>query len=189
MNAHSHRPPGRLALCVIMALGLAACAGPQLDRLHGEPKSTWPYTVPADKRAPAAVDGVQRFIRTASKGEVEGAWLLLSAATRNALQLRAKVVGKRGFDLLRPPPPKAGPGERALHIADPVAMFALRDPVGMKVGPAPFPAHKPADGRTLEQKVTVSDAAGKQKVLTMRFEGLHWRIHKPGLGGPPKATP
>ncbi len=171
---------------IVVAAALTSCAGPQLDRLHGEPKSTFIYTVPAAKRAPAAVDGVKRFIRTANRGEVEAAWLLLSAATRNALQLRAKAIGKRGFDLLRAPPAKAGPGERALHIADPVATFAMHKPTDMRVGPAPLPAHKPADGRTLEQKVTVVNAAGKTKVLIMRFEGLHWRIHMPRVGGPPK---
>jgi len=167
---------------------LTCCAGPQLERLDGEPKSTWTFSQPTAKRTAAAVDGVQRFIRAASKGEVEAAWLQLSAATRNRLQQRAKPIGKRGFDLLRPRPTRAGAGERALHIADPVATFALHNPVAMKVGPPPLPPHKPADGRTLEQKVTVSDAAGKSKILTMRFEGLHWRIHKPDIGAPAQAT-
>ena len=165
---------------------VCACAGPQLERLDGEPKGAVPMTAARGDRTAAAVDGLQRFVRAMEGGQVESAYLLLSAETRGSLQKRAAAVGRRGFDLLRKPEDHTGPGQRALHVADPIATFAMRAPKTLTAGPPPYPAHKPADGRTIEQTVTLVDAAGKKKVVTMRFEGLHWRIHMslPGIAAP-----
>ena len=183
------RPLINLAIMGLFVGFAAACAGPHLERLDGEPKSARAYTVSPDKRIAPAVDGIERFIRAMDTGTVESAFLQLSAATRSALNQRAKVMGKRGFDLLRKPAAGMSPGEQALHIIDPVAVFAMRKPASMKAGPPPYPAHKPADGRTIEQKVVVVGANGSKKVLTMRFEGLHWRIHRPAINAPVEAGP
>lgn len=166
-----------------------ACAGPQLERLDGEPKSVWPLTAPRSQRTAPAVDGLQRFIRAMDDGAIEAAYLLLSAETRADLQKRAAVMGKRGFDLLRKPADGMSPGERALHIPDPVAKFAMHGATAMTAGPAPYPSHVPADGRTIEQTVQLVDAGGQKKVVTMRFEGLHWRVHQPDKGSPAPAGP
>lgn len=168
---------------------LSACAGPQLERLDGEPKGAASMTVARGARTAAAVDGLQRFVRAMDQGSVEAAYLLLSAETRSGLQARASAVGRRGFDLLRKPADTTSPGELALHIADPVATFAMRAPKTLTAGPPPYPAHKPADGRTIEQTVTLVNAAGEKKVVTMRFEGLHWRIHRPLAALPAPSGP
>jgi hypothetical protein len=176
-----------LATAICAPLVLTACAGPQLQRLDGEPKSTWPFTISVKNSEKPVVAGIKRFIKVAKAGRGDLVYRQLSALTKRALAQRAKAVGKRGADLLQPAPKSAGPGAAKLHIADPLAGFALRGAVSITAGPDPYPATKPADGRTIEQRVTLKTADGRERHVTMRFEGLHWRVHNPTLVVAPAA--
>ena len=173
------------ATVVGLTMALAtACSAPVIERLDGEPESAQPFTTEPAAVIPPAVDGLQRFTKAIAEGRAEAAWLQLSGETRAALRKRAATIGKSGVDLLRPMPAegKGGPIEDA-WIADPVALFALPGAVRSEPQEPPMAAHVPAEGHRIEQQVRLKDAAGKEKTVTMRFEGVAWCIHLPGLGG------
>ncbi len=165
------------------ALAAVACSAPTIERLDGEPDSARPFTTERTDIVSPAVDGLQRFVKAMEDGRVEAAWLQLSNETRAALRKRAATVNKNGVDLIRPMPAdaKGGPLEDA-WIADPIALFAMRAATSFKALEAPMAAHVPAEGHLVEQQVELTDAAGKQKTVTMRFEGVAWCVHHPSLG-------
>ncbi len=166
--------------CLLVGL-VTACAGPQLERLHGEPKAVAAFTTSPDVREKPVIAGMKEFLTAAKAGRMDVVWMRLSALTRRALDQRARTIGKRGPDLLRAPDAKASAGNRKLYIGDPLAAFAMAGAVKLVAGKAPMRADKAADGRTLEQTVTLRDKAGKERVVRMRFEGLFWRVHAPAV--------
>ncbi|GEM_PF-3432628 len=167
--------PISVLLSAMFAFG---CSGPVLERLDGEPKSTWTMTKPRTRREKPVVAGLKRFVDAAQKRDTATVYRHLSALTKRALKLRAKAIGKDPIDLLRPA--KAGStGDKKVHIGDPLVAFVLPDIVRYEPGPDPYPAATPADGRTVEQRVTVTSRNGSKREITMRFEGLDWRVHNP----------
>jgi hypothetical protein len=171
-----------ISMCLFFSLStLVACDHVQIERVAGEPASTHALTQERkDSKAPA-VDGLRRFIAAMKQGQIEAAYGQLSRGTRAALKTRAAPANKRGLDLLRAKSGEDPAPHQALHIADPIALFAMRNAISMQAGKAPLEEHKPADGRTLQQQVRLQDTAGAGKTVVMRFEGLHWRIHNPSL--------
>ena len=173
--------PGNVFFCAVLVASTVGCAGPQLERLHGEPASTNPFTTTPDHREKPVIAGIKRFITAAGAGRSDLVYRQLSALTKRALGQRAEAVGLRGPDLLRPAQASAGEGAKKVHIADPLAAFALRGATKFEAGPDPYRAEKPHDGRTIEQTVTLKSDDGRSRTVTMRFEGLYWRVHNPTL--------
>lgn len=171
---------GAFALACTFALG---CSAPPIERLHGEPKAADRYTTPRPADPPVA-DAVNRFIAAVRRGAVEEAYEGLSRATRMALEVRARTVGLSGVDLLRPAGKQASAAARKLFVRDPIAQFTLAKLKTIRVGERPWPPNKPHEGRTLLWAVELVDQTGRSRVITLRFEGILWRIHNPKLSAP-----
>lgn len=182
----SHGPRALVAL--ILATAVGACAGPQLERLSGEPESTHAFTKADLGREAPVVAGLKRFLANAGAGRTDLVYRQLSTVTKRALTNRAKPLGLHAAQLLAPPASNAGGGATKLHIADPVAVFALKGAREFVAGPTPYRPEKPHDGRTIEQNVTLKAADGRTRVVALRFEGLQWRVHNPKLQAPPAAA-
>ena len=171
-----------IRLCMLVSLStLGACEKVQIERIDGEPTRTHALTQEHQGNKTPAVDGLQRFISAMQRGQIEAAYGQLSRGTRAALKTRAAPANKRGLDLLRPRSDADSAPHQALHISDPIAVFAMHNVTAMHAGPAPLEGHKPADGRTLQQQVRLQSPSAADKTVEMRFEGLHWRIHNPSL--------
>ena len=174
---------GAKATGLFVALLLAAqvgCSAPPVERLHGEPKGAEAYTKPRPP-APPVGDAVTRFISAVRRGAAEEANEGLSRATRMALEARARTVGLRGVDLLRPPGDNVAKAARGLFVTDPIGTFTLRNLKTIRVGERPWPPNKPHDGSTLVWSVELVDKAGKVRKIELRFEDIGWRIHNPTL--------
>ncbi len=167
----------------LLLTGAVACSAPPVERLHGEPKGAEAYTK-ARPAAPPVADAVTRFISAVRRGAAEEANEGLSRATRMALEARARAVGLRGVDLLRPPGDHVAKTARGLFVTDPVGTFTLNNLKTIRVGERPWPANKPHDGSTLLWPVELVDKAGKVRKIELRFEGIGWRIHNPSLVAP-----
>lgn len=175
----------RTFVLLAVTAALVGCGTTTLERLDGEPASTYRFSQPANRRDQPVVAGMKQFVQAASAGRMDMVWMRLSALTQRALDQRAKAIGRRGMDLLMAPKVTDSAGNRKLYIADPLTAFALRDVVKMTPGEPPMPADKAADGRTIEQTVTLRDKGGREKAVKLRFEGMYWRVHAPAiaLGG------
>lgn len=189
MNASPLHVTGSAALRRVMARALAmsmltvlfvACAAPPIERLYDEPKAAATYTKPTAS-APPVADAINRFIAAVRKGATEEANEGLSRRTRMALEMRARTVGLRGVDLLRPPGDKLSASARKLFVLDPIARFTLRNLKTIRVGERPWPMTKPHDGRALRWSAELVDKTGKTREVTLLFEGISWRIHNPSL--------
>lgn len=157
---------------------LAACGGPQLDRLEGDPPSTHRFTTPLAARTHPAVDGCQRFVSAVVANEVDAAWLQLSSETRKALQQRAIAAGARGIDLLRLRRMPVGDSMQGAVPFDPLALFAVPNIQTLQLVPGP------ADDKAIDQRLRVVGEGERERDVTMRFEGYAWRIHHPSLKSP-----
>ena len=171
----------RYCLTIVALLVCVGCAGPQLQRLDGEPKSSWPLTTATVQGEQPVVAGLKRFITAAQGGRSDRVYWLLSALTKRALKQRAKAIGVQPAELLRAPSKSAGPGAMKVHISDPLATFALRNATEFIPGPPPMSPNKRNDGRTIMQVVTLKGGDGGKRDVKMRFEGLYWRVHNPSL--------
>jgi hypothetical protein len=141
----------------------------------GEPASADKFTLAMTRRTHPAIDGVQRFIAAMQQDDADRAWLQLSAETRKVLQVRAVAAGVRGVDLLRA---RKLPVDNSMTGAmpfDPVAMFAVAGVKSLQL------ATTPAREDVVEQRVNLIATSGATQTIVMRFEGYHWRIHKPDL--------
>lgn len=163
----------RQLLLLLVCASTVACAGPQLDRLVGEPTAADKYTEPVTRRTHPAIDGVQRFIAAMQQDDAERAWLQLSAETRNVLQQRAIAAGVRGVDVLRLHRMPVGDSMANAVPFEPLAVFTV--PAVLTLQLATTPAREDA----IEQRVNISGAGGTNRTVVMRFEGYHWRIHHP----------
>ncbi len=162
-----------------LTLGLVAlggCALPELERLDDEPVSTERFTLPPSRRTHPAIDGCQRFLVALREGRYETAYRHLSSDTRKALALKAQAVGWQGEDVLR---------LRKIPISQDVTLAAPFDPVKTFALPSiqtlQLLATPSAGGGTVEQRLRLKGPDGTSRELTMRFEGLAWRIHNPEL--------
>ena len=160
----------RIAL-VSCLLALCCCTAPKAQRLREDPASAKQWTSTGERTPPVA-DAINRFNRAVLGGQLQLAYAQLSRATRRALEERARPAGLRGVDLL-------AKGQRG-HVA-PLKTFTATKIAKLQVPDAPYPDTKAHDGRLLVWKVGVVTAAGVKRTLTLRFEGLAWRIHNPQL--------
>lgn len=168
-------PVAHRLLLTLACLTTVACAGPQLDRLAGEPASADKFTLPVARRTHPAIDGVQRFIAAIQQDDAERAWLQLSAETRKILQARAVLAGVRGVDLLRAHKLPVGDSMAGAIPFDPLAMFAVPQVKSLQL------ATTPQREDVVEQRVNLIADGGATRTILMRFEGYHWRIHQPDL--------
>ncbi len=161
-----------------LALGvlLTACAAPELERLEDEPAATENFTLPQARRTHPAIDGCQRFLVALREGQYEIAYRYLSSDTRKALALKAQAVGWRGEDVLRQSKIPISQDISQAAPFDAVATFALPSIQTLQL------LATPASGSsTVEQRLRIKSNNGQSRELTMRFEGLAWRIHNPEL--------
>ena len=179
--------PGVLPLLTVLLL-VASCAAPELERLEDEPPSADVFTLAQSRRTHPAVDGCQRFMVAVRDGHFENAYRQLSMDTRKALALRAQVAGWSGEDVLRlgkipvrrpiSDGGEAGPAETAPFDAE--GTFALRAVQTLQL------LATPSTGTSVvEQRLRLKSGDGHTREVTMRFEGLAWRIHNPELTGLP----
>lgn len=166
----------RIAQLLALATLLAACGGPQLDRLASEPDGAEKWTQPVTRRTHPAVDGVQQFIAAMQTSDSEKAWMQLSSDTRKALQQKAAPLGLRGPDLLRMRKMPVGETLASAVPMDFLALFAVRGIKTLRVLPGP-------DTTPPEQPVELTGLDGV-RVVTLRFEGYAWRLHQPDLAMP-----
>lgn len=166
------------SLILTLATGalLFACAAPELERLEDEPTVTDRFTLPQTRRTHPAVDGCQRFLVAMREGRYEIAYRHLSADTRKALTLKAQAVGWQGQDILRQGKIPVSADLSQAAPFDAVATFAV--PAIQTLQPLATPT---SGSSTIEQRLRVKGTDGKSRELTMRFEGLAWRIHNPEL--------
>ncbi len=162
-------------LLLLACAATVACAGPQLDRLAGEPATADKYTEPVTRRTHPAIDGVQRFVAAMQQNDAERAWLQLSAETRKVLQQRAIAAGVRGVDVLRLHKMPVGDSMANAVPFEPLAVFAVPAVLTLQL------ATTPARDDAIEQRVNVAGTGGVNRTVVMRFEGYHWRIHHPQL--------
>ncbi len=165
-----------LILIVNVCLLLSACAAPELERLEDEPASTEHFTLLQSRRTHPAIDGCQRFLVALREGRYETAYRHLSSDTRKALALKAQAVGWQGEDILRLGKIPTSPDLKQAAPFDAVATFALPAIATLQLLTTPS-----AGSGTVEQRVRLKGVDGKSRELTMRFEGLAWRIHNPEL--------
>lgn len=166
-------PNSRLPLLLAALAWVAACGGPQLDRLAGEPQSADKFTVAATQRTHPAVDGVRRYVAAMELGEHDKAWQQLSSETRKALQAKASTVGLRGADLLRLGKMPVGATMTDAVPMDYLALFAVRGVKTLQVLAI-------SDKSPPEQRVELGGKDGA-RVVTLRFESYAWRLHQPDL--------
>ena len=165
-----------LILKTLASMVLVGCAAPELERLEDEPVAAERFTQPQSRRTHPAIDGCQRFLVAMREQRFETAYRHLSADTRKALAQKALAVGWQGEDVLRLGriPTSEDPSRAAPF--DAVATFALPEIATLQL------LATPASGTaTVEQRVRLKSSDGKARELTMRFEGLAWRIHNPEL--------
>jgi hypothetical protein len=176
--AASACPPGlSLTLSSVLALAFTVgCGGTQLDRLEGDPPSTFAYTTPASDRVHPAVDGAQRFLAAMKAGNLDDAFRRLSRDTRQTLDDRAAKANLTGTDLLRLGKMPLGTSLEGALPFDPVAVFVVPDVETFQVIPTPGDAN--------EQQLNVTGKGGRSRELVMKFEGYGWRIHQPVLPFP-----
>jgi len=171
---------------LLFALGLAmaaACGGPQLDRLEADPAATHRFTRPLAARTHPAVDGAQRFVAAAQRGDVEGQWQQLSNETRRALQQRGQGAGVRGVEVLRSRKLPVSESMAGAIAFDPLVLFAVPGVQTLQLVPGGDPGVK-----AVEQRISMVGAGGRARVVTMRFEGYFWRLHHPELTLPEPAS-
>ncbi len=155
---------------------LASCGPPELERLEDEPASTERFTLPQSRRTHPAIDGCQRFLVALRDGNYEIAFRHLSSDTRKALALKAQAVGWQGEDVLRLRKIPISQDVTQAAPFDPVATFALPSIQTLQLLATPS-----AGTSTVEQRLRLKGTDGTSRELTMRFEGLAWRIHNPEL--------
>lgn len=161
-----------LALCGICI----SCAAPELERLEDEPTCVDYLTLPQSRRTHPAIDGCQRFLVALREGQYETAFRHLSSDTRKAMTLKAQAVGWQGDDVLRQSKIPTSADVKQAAPFDAVAIFALPSIQTLQL------LATPATGSSMiEQRIRIKSANGKTRDITMRFEGLTWRIHNPDL--------
>jgi hypothetical protein len=153
-----------------------ACAAPELERLDDEPASTEHLTLPQSRRTHPAIDGCQRFLVALREGHYETAFRHLSSDTRKAMTLKAQAVGWQGDDVLRQGKIPISQDVKLAAPFDPVAIFALPSIQTLQLLATPS-----SGSSTVEQRIRIKSVDGKARDVTMRFEGLAWRIHNPDL--------
>ena len=165
-----------LILTLAAGAALSACAAPELERLEDEPASTERFTLPQTRRTHPAIDGCQRFLVALREGRFETAYRHLSSDTRKALALKAQAVGWQGEDILRLSKIPISQDIAQAAAFDAVSTFALPTIETLQLLATPS-----AGGSMVEQRLRLKGKDGKTRELTMRFEGLAWRIHNPEL--------
>lgn len=160
----------------LLALTLSACALPELERLEDEPPSVERFTLAQNRRTHPAIDGCQRFLVALREKQFETAYRHLSADTRKAMNLKAQIAGWTGEDVLR---------EGKIPTSEDVAQAAPFDAVKTFALPTIQTLQLLATPNTgsgqVEQRIRLKGSDGQSRDVTMRFEGLVWRIHNPEL--------